>query len=101
LIDSLLPILANRVDAYICGHDHNLQALRAQRGVRFYVAGGGGAGLYEVTPSPRSLFVSRSNGFAVLEADATRLVVKLVDATGKVVYEEPITKGLTAPSAQR
>ena len=49
LIASLLPILANRVDAYICGHDHNLQALQAQRGVRFYIAGGGGAGLYEVT----------------------------------------------------
>jgi hypothetical protein len=101
LIASLLPILANRVDAYICGHDHNLRALQAQRGVRFYVAGGGGAGLYEVTKSPRSLFVSRSNGFAVLEADATRLVVKLVDATGKVVYEEAITKTLTTPSASR
>ena len=101
LIASLLPILANRVDAYICGHDHNLQALQAQRGVRFYVAGGGGANLYDVTRSPRSLFVSRANGFAVLEADATRLVVKLVDATGKVVYEEPITKTLTTPSASR
>jgi tartrate-resistant acid phosphatase type 5 len=101
LIESLLPILANRADAYICGHDHNLQALRAHRGVRFYVAGGGGAGLYEVARSPRSLFVSRSNGFAVLEADANRLVVKLVDGDGKVVYEEPITKTLTAPSASR
>ena len=101
LIDSLLPLLANRVDAYICGHDHNLQALQAQRGVRFYVAGGGGAGLYEVTKSPRSLFVSRSNGFAALEADTSRLVVKLVDATGKVVYEEAITKTQTTPSASR
>jgi hypothetical protein len=101
LIASLLPILANRVDAYICGHDHNLQALQPQRGVRFYIAGGGGAGLYEVTQSPRSLFVSRSNGFAVLEADATRLVVKLVDVTGKVVYDEAITKTLTTPSASR
>jgi hypothetical protein len=101
LIESLLPILANRVDAYLCGHDHNLQALQAQRGVRFYVAGGGGAGLYEVTKSPRSLFVSRTNGFAVLEADANRLVVKLVDGSGKVVYEDPISKTLTAPSASR
>ena len=92
LIASLLPILANRADAYICGHDHNLQALQPQRGVRFYVAGGGGAGLYDVTESPRSLFVSRSNGFAVLDADANRLVIKLVDDTGKVVYEDPITK---------
>jgi tartrate-resistant acid phosphatase type 5 len=101
LIASLLPILANRADAYICGHDHNLQALQPQRGVRFYIAGGGGAGLYEVTTSPRSLFVSRTNGFAVLEADSNRLVVKLVDGTGKVVYQEPITKALTDPSAQR
>jgi len=96
LIASLLPILANRADAYICGHDHNLQALQPQRGVRFYVAGGGGAGLYDVTESPRSLFVSRSNGFAVLDADATRLVIKLVDDTGKVVYEDPIIKPLTS-----
>ena len=70
--------------------------MQPQRGVRFYVAGGGGAGLYDVTESPRSLFVSRSNGFAVLDADANRLVIKLVDDTGKVVYEEPITKPLTS-----
>ena len=64
--------------------------------MRFYIAGGGGAGLYEVTESPRSLFVSRSNGFAVLEADAQRLVIKLVDGTGKVVYDEVIAKPLTS-----
>src|SRR4029450_4338106 len=57
LIASLPPILANTGESHICGHDHNLQALQAQRGVRFYVAGGCGAGLYEVTKSPRSLFV--------------------------------------------
>jgi hypothetical protein len=96
LIASLLPILANRADAYLCGHDHNLQALQPQRGVRFYIAGGGGAGLYDVSESPRSLFVSRSNGFAVLEADANRLVIKLVDGTGTVVYEEPIAKPTTS-----
>jgi len=96
LIASLLPILANRADAYICGHDHNLQALQPQRGVRFYIAGGGGAGLYEVTESPRSLFVSRSNGFAVLEADPQRLVIKLVDGAGKVVYDEVIARPLTS-----
>jgi hypothetical protein len=92
LIESLLPILANRADVYICGHDHNLQALTPQQGVRFYIAGGGGAGLYEVEQTERSRFVSRSNGFAVLDADAARLVVKLVDGTGKVVYEDTVIK---------
>jgi hypothetical protein len=37
----------------------------------------------------------------VLDADAARLVVKLVDATGTVVYEEPIAKPLTPPAAPR
>jgi hypothetical protein len=64
-----------------------------ERGVRFYIAGGGGAGLYDVRPGPRSLFASRSNGFAVIEADATRLTVKLVDAAGVVVHEDVLTKG--------
>jgi tartrate-resistant acid phosphatase type 5 len=95
LIASLLPILAERADVYICGHDHNLQALQPQRGVHFYIAGGGGAGLYDVTPSPRSLFVSRSNGFAVLEAENGRLTVRLVDSTGKTVYEEALSKPQT------
>ena len=46
--------------------------------------------------------MSRSNGFAVLDADAARVIVKLVDATGKVVYEETVTKTTTTtPSASR
>ena len=92
LIETLLPILANRVDVCLAGHDHNLQALAPERGVRFYVAGGGGAGLYDVHPGPRSLFASRSNGFAVIDADADRLSVKLVDNGGAVVYEHVLTK---------
>ena len=60
--------------------------------MRFYVAGGGGAGLYDVHPGPRSLFASRSNGFAVVDADAERLSVKLVDNGGAVVYEHVLTK---------
>jgi len=92
LIASLLPILANRADVYICGHDHNLQAIRPEAGVRFYVAGGGGAGLYELRPYERSLFASRTNGFAVLDADPSRLTVSLVDGEGKTLYEDTIRK---------
>lgn len=92
LIETLLPILANRVDVCLAGHDHNLQVMSPERGVRFYIAGGGGAGLYDVHPGPRSLFASRSNGFAVVEADGNRLSVKLVDVNGAVVYEDILTK---------
>lgn len=93
LIARLLPLLTNRADVYICGHDHNLQALRPEGNVHFYVAGGGGASLYDLRPYERSIFSSRSNGFAVLEADAAQLTVSLVDRTGTPVYTETLKKG--------
>jgi hypothetical protein len=96
LIARLLPLLRNRADVYICGHDHNLQALRPDAGVRFYVAGGGGAGLYELREYERTVFASRSNGFAVLEADQMRLTVKLVDVEGELLYEDTIRKESTS-----
>jgi tartrate-resistant acid phosphatase type 5 len=80
---------------YLAGHDHNLQALQPQLGVRFYIAGGGGAGLYEVKPDARTLFASSANGFAILDADANRLTIRLVDTNGQAVYEEVITKAST------
>jgi hypothetical protein len=95
LISKLLPLLVNRADVYICGHDHNLQALRPEGNVRFYVAGGGGASLYDLRPYERSLFSSKSNGFAVLEADDTALTINLVDHTGTPVYTETIRKDRT------
>lgn len=91
----LLPLLRNRADVYICGHDHNLQALRTEDGVHFYVSGGGGAGLYELRRYERSVFASRANGFTVIEADQSRLIVRLVDVSGTTVFEDTIRKDST------
>jgi tartrate-resistant acid phosphatase type 5 len=90
LIARLLPVLRNRANIYICGHDHNLQALRPEDGVHFFVAGGGGAGLYQLRQYERSIFASSANGFAVLDADASRIKVTFVEASGKKVYETTI-----------
>lgn len=92
LITRLLPIMRDRVDAYICGHDHNLQALRPEGNVRFYVAGGGGASLYDLRPYARSVFASRSNGFAVIDADRSQMTISLVDSGGATVYTDTIKK---------
>jgi hypothetical protein len=92
LIAKLLPLLANRADAYFCGHDHNLQVLRPKQGVRFFVAGGGGAGLYDLREYDNSLFASRSNGFAVVDATSSQLIISLVETSGKVVYTETLRK---------
>ncbi|HMF62374.1 MAG TPA: metallophosphoesterase [Vicinamibacterales bacterium] len=99
LIAKLLPLLRNRADAYIAGHDHNLQALRPEDGVHFYVAGGGGAGLYDLRVYERSLFSSRTNGFAVIDADAAQLTVSLVNDAGTTLYTDTLKKPATTVSS--
>jgi phosphodiesterase/alkaline phosphatase D-like protein len=56
MIAKLLPLLKNRVDLYLCGHDHNLQHLKPESGLHFVVAGGGGASTYKtnLTRAPSS-----------------------------------------------
>ncbi|HVT93972.1 MAG TPA: metallophosphoesterase [Bryobacteraceae bacterium] len=86
LRSQLLPLLKRaKVDAYISGHDHDMEHLRAD-GIDFFVAGGGGASTYSVSRrDPHSLFAFRQHGFLVLEADSQALRVRLLDTHGKVL----------------
>jgi hypothetical protein len=98
LVERLLPVLEKHsVDVYLNGHDHNLQELKSEGGVHFFVSGGGGANLYPLNDYDRSVFKSKVNGFTVLEADAAHLKISFVGTDGKELYEQELKKG---PSAQ-
>ena len=93
LIRRLLPLLRNRADIYLVGHDHILNHIKAEAGVEFFVSGGGGARLYRVKPGPRTLFAQSLNGFVVLEADAGSLKVRYIGAAdSKQLYEYTMRK---------
>lgn len=92
LTQKLLPLLKNRVDVYLVGHDHILNHIKPEAGVHFFVSGGGGAGVYKVKPGPRSLFAQSTFGFAVLEADSGSLTVKFIGADSKRLYEYTLRK---------
>ena len=93
LIARLLPILKkDHVDVYLNGHDHNLQELKPEGGVHFFVSGGGGAGLYEMNPYDRSVFRQKVNGFTVLEADDKTLSISFVGTDGSEIYRRTLTK---------
>jgi len=92
MIQRLLPLLKGRVDIYLAGHDHNMQHIKPESGVHFFISGGGGARLYKVTPDERSLFAHSANGFAVIEADASELKVRFIDKDSKQLYEYAIRK---------
>jgi tartrate-resistant acid phosphatase type 5 len=93
LIKRLLPILEKyHVQVYLNGHDHNLQEVRPQGGVHFFVSGGGGATLYDLKDYPRSIFKQKINGFTVLEADASHFKISFVNIEGKEIYQQTLTR---------
>lgn len=94
LIRRLLPILRNRVDVYLCGHDHNLQELKPEDGVHFFVSGGGGAGVYPFRQPnyPHSIFKQEQYGFTVLDADKDQIRMRFIGLDGKELYSSVIHK---------
>jgi len=94
LIDGLLPLLRNRVDVYLCGHDHNLQELKPEDGVHFFVSGGGGAGVYPFRQPnySHSAFKQEQYGLTVLDANESQLDMRFVDLDGKEIYSSVIHK---------
>jgi tartrate-resistant acid phosphatase type 5 len=92
LAEKLLPLLKNRVDVYLTGHDHILNHMKPEGGVEFFVSGGAGAGLYKVKPGSRSLFAESKNGFSILEVDARKLKLGFIGADSTQLYEYSISK---------
>jgi tartrate-resistant acid phosphatase type 5 len=92
LVERLLPVLNGRADVYLCGHHHNLQELKPEGGVHFFVSGGGGAALYGLNQYDRSIFKQRINGFTVLEADRDHFKVIFIGADGKELHSSTLSK---------
>jgi tartrate-resistant acid phosphatase type 5 len=91
-IAQLLPVLRERADVYLAGHDHDMQHLKPEGRLHFFVAGSGGK-LRTIEPGPRSLFARSAHGFAVLEATDRTLTVTFVEAD----LTSPYTFTLTRP----
>jgi tartrate-resistant acid phosphatase type 5 len=92
LIDQLLPVLRNRIDLYLSGHEHDMQHLRPVDGVTFVTSGGGGSDLRPPRPTSRSFFAKAAFGFTILEASPTELNVRFVGADSKVMHQFTLQK---------
>lgn len=95
LIARLLPVLKDHVDIYFAGHEHDMQHLKAEGGVHFFINGGGGAKIRDtnVANNERVLFAKSAYGFSTLEADNEKVVVKFIGADSSELYQATVTKG--------
>ncbi len=89
----LLPILkAAHVDAYICGHDHDLEHLRSD-GMEFLICGGGGAKLRGFAGPREPISVSSASKYAFLDLiiDDHKFTARYLDIHLNSLENPPLT----------
>ena len=91
LIRELLPVLSGRADVYLAGHDHDMQHLKPEGNLHFFVCGTGGK-IRPIRRGSRSLFAESALGFAVLEAGGSSLKMTFVDKILQPLYEYTLKK---------
>jgi tartrate-resistant acid phosphatase type 5 len=85
MINLVLPILEkNKVHAYFCGHDHDLQHLKGGD-VDMFLSGGGSEHR-PVGTSDESQFAAGISGFAMASLSADALQVRFIDNKGNVLH---------------
>jgi len=80
------PVLVKgRVAAVFAGHDHNYQH-HVHSGIDYLVAGGGGAPLYELTPTPETMVKGVvTDNYVRVRVNGASAAIEAVDLEGKVL----------------
>jgi tartrate-resistant acid phosphatase type 5 len=90
LIKEWEPLLRkNNAHLYLAGHDHDLQHLEFEgHPTSFVCSGAGGADLYnlKIDEAKRGPFAEKVYGFTHLEATDSKLTIRHIDASGKIVH---------------
>jgi len=74
----------NKVNAYMCGHDHNMQHF-IKNGVSYFVNGSGSKSCY-VIPSFEYSFQRAIGGFMIHEISPKEMTFRFVDLKGNINY---------------
>lgn len=83
----ILPALkAAKVDTYISGHDHNQQTIVSPNEPVYFIAGSGGAGLYDIKYRDKRLVYGESvHGFLSVNLNKTNMQILQHSANGAVL----------------
>jgi len=91
LEQSLVPIMAKHgVQAYICGHEHDLQVIQRPGGKITYLVSGAGSEHRPTGKTEGTLFSVSAYGFLALSLTDDALRVRVIDDAGAVRYSASI-----------
>ncbi len=90
---SLEPIFEkNKVDFYFCGHEHDLQHLKATGKPTNYFLSGGGSDLRPTGLVKESLFSASEQGFMSVSIDKSKATINIINYKGQILYKTTIDK---------
>jgi len=93
MIDAFQDVFEKyKVDAYFCGHEHQLEVDQAE-GFHFYeFISGAGSESTAVTSAPFAKFTVSDHGFLTASVTNNEMLVQYINAEGKILYSTIIKK---------
>ncbi len=87
LITRLRPLFDNRIDLYLCGHEHDIQIIEPIKGVHYIVNGAAG-GSRETGIADNTVLAMGKPGFAGFLISEDHLVCRVVSTYDGLVYTQ-------------
>lgn len=84
--------VCDKIDIYLCGHDHSLQWLESTCGSTELVVSGAGASATGIYGDNPVYFEYDNEGFAYVELTETTFTTTFYDAGGRELYSRTVTK---------
>jgi hypothetical protein len=78
-------LVRNGVHVVFAGHEHLYERVAPQKGIRYFVSGGGGRRLYDVKPSPFEEVAISEYHFMVIEIAGDRLFYQAITPGQKIL----------------
>jgi len=93
VIEKVLPMLKKyHVQAYLCGHDHDMEHIHKDGEITDYFVSGAAASTRQISKQAGTKFASIATGFLAATISAQQMDVNFIDDNGKVLYETTVGK---------
>jgi tartrate-resistant acid phosphatase type 5 len=79
-----------KVDAYICGHEHQLEYIKPEGRTHHFISGAGSEARDVKGSLPESVFKASDHGFMSFSITAKRIKVAIINWEGKILYEQMV-----------
>lgn len=81
-----------KVDAYICGHEHNLQYIKPAGTTHYFVSGAGSETTPVIQYPEIGKYALSSNGFMLFSLTEKSMLAQIINEKGQLLYKTTISK---------